>query len=100
MRNTLQEFLGTNTKHLANFEHTWIFQICFNCLSFGTVGGFSVGDFWHNFLHTKKEDPGISTSAEQCSVHPGWLFDIGDEPLPTYIYYMGIIKSQYGCFQK
>ncbi len=29
---------------------------------------------------------------EQCSFHPVWLFDIGDEKLPNY---MGIIKSQY-----
>ena len=40
MRKTLQEFLGTNMKHLANFEHTWIFQICFKFLSFGAVGVF------------------------------------------------------------
>ncbi len=30
--------------------------------------------------------------SEQCSVHPGWLFDTGDEILPSYI---GIVISQY-----
>ena len=33
-----------------------------------------------------------SLQMKQCSVHPGWLFDIGDEILPSY---MGIIISQY-----
>ena len=33
-----------------------------------------------------------SLQMKQCSVHPGWLFDIGDEILPNY---MGIIISRY-----
>ena len=33
-----------------------------------------------------------SLPLEQCSVHPGWLFGMGDEKLPSY---MGIILSQH-----
>ena len=35
--------------------------------------------------------PETPRSPEQCSFHPGWLFDIGDEILPNY---MGIIIRQ------
>ena len=36
--------------------------------------------------------PDPPSTYEQCSFHPGWLFDIGDDIIPNY---MGIIISQY-----
>ena len=38
--------------------------------------------------HHHKDIPKMVFHIEQCSVHPGWLCDIGDEMLPDY---MGII---------
>ena len=38
------------------------------------------------------DSQGQRSTDEQCSFHPGWLFDIGDEILPTYI---GITINQY-----
>ena len=41
------------------------------------------------FVDAKQLDVTVVVPNEQCSFHPGWLFDIGDEILPSYI---GIIS--------
>ena len=41
------------------------------------------------FVDAKQLDETVVVPNEQCSFHPGWLFGIGDEILPSYI---GIIS--------
>ena len=50
---------------------------------------FDPKEFCGIFPNEKKT---VGSTIEQCSVHPGWLFDIGDEFLPSY---RGIIISHY-----
>ena len=79
--NLFQPFLTIQLMIISQLllsDHFW-------CVSFVTFSGVKMVKSDHHLRVIKR-------TLEQCSFHPGWWFDIGDEILPNY---MEIIISQY-----